>query len=130
VRCGAVPGALLMKLAVNTFLISMVTGLAEAFHFADRHGLDRSTLLAALDAGPMASAVSRAKGRKLLDGDFGVQASIRDVHYNSRLIVDAAARAGIAAPVLDVCRSLFAETAEAGHGADDMVAVIRAIQAR
>ena len=28
-----------MKLAVNTFLITMVTGLAEAGHFAARHGL-------------------------------------------------------------------------------------------
>ena len=119
-----------MKLAVNTFLISMVTGLAEAFHFAAGHGLDSSTLLAALDAGPMASPVSRGKGRKLLDGDFGVQASIRDVHTNTRLIVDAAARAGIAAPLLEVCRSLFAETAAAGHGEQDMIAVIEAIHAR
>ena len=130
VPCGPVPGALLMKLAVNTFLISMVTGLAEAFHFAERHGLDRATLLAALDAGPMASAVSRAKGRKLLDGDFAVQASIRDVFYNSRLITEAAARAGTAAPVLDVCRSLFAEAAGAGHAGDDMAAVIHAIRDR
>ena len=35
--CGPPPGALLMKLAVNTFLISTVTGLAEAFHFAAGH---------------------------------------------------------------------------------------------
>jgi 3-hydroxyisobutyrate dehydrogenase len=130
VRCGAVPGAMLMKLAVNTFLISMVTGLAEAFHFADRHGLDRATLLHAVDAGPMASTVSRAKGRKLLDRDFEVQASIHNVLYNNRLIVGAAAQAGIASPLLDVCHQLFAETARAGHGAEDMAAVIRALEAR
>ena len=29
-----------MKFSVNLFLITMVTGLAEAAHFADRHGLD------------------------------------------------------------------------------------------
>jgi 3-hydroxyisobutyrate dehydrogenase len=38
--CGPVPNALLMKLSVNLFLISLVTGLAEAVHFADRHGLN------------------------------------------------------------------------------------------
>jgi 3-hydroxyisobutyrate dehydrogenase len=38
--CGPVPNALLMKLAVNLFLITMVTGLAEAVHFAERRGLD------------------------------------------------------------------------------------------
>jgi len=32
--CGAVPSALLMKLSVNLFLISMVTGLLAAMHFA------------------------------------------------------------------------------------------------
>jgi hypothetical protein len=37
---GPVPGALLMKLAVNTFLIGTVAALAEAFHFAEGHGLD------------------------------------------------------------------------------------------
>jgi 3-hydroxyisobutyrate dehydrogenase len=130
VRCGEIPGALLMKLAVNTFLISLVTGLAEAFHFADRHGLDRATLLAALDAGPMASTVSRVKGRKLFDRDFEAQASIRDVLYNNQLIVQSAERAGIASPLLDVCRALYAEAAEAGHGAEDMAAVVRALEAR
>ena len=101
-----VPGALLMKLAVNTFLISMVTGLAEAFHFAAAHGLDAERLRTVLDAGPMASTVSRVKAHKLTDADFEVQASIRDVHCNSRLVADAARRAGVSSPVLDTCRDL------------------------
>jgi 3-hydroxyisobutyrate dehydrogenase len=130
VRCGPVPNGLLMKLSVNTFLISMVTGLAEAFHFAARHDLDRGTLLSALDAGPMASPVSRIKGRKLLDRDFGVQASIRDVLYNNQLIVEAAEAAGIPSPLLDTCLELYAETASAGHGGEDMAAVVRALESR
>jgi 3-hydroxyisobutyrate dehydrogenase len=130
VRCGDVPGALLMKLAVNTFLISMVTGLAESFHFARAHGLDLGTLGAALDAGPMASAVSRIKGRKLRERDFEVQAAIRDVLYNNELVVDAARQAGVASPLLDVCRTLFAETNDAGWGSEDMAAVVRALESR
>jgi 3-hydroxyisobutyrate dehydrogenase len=130
VRCGDVPGALLMKLAVNTFLISMVTGLAESFHFARAHGLDLGTLSAALDAGPMASAVSRIKGSKLRERDFEVQAAIRDVLYNNELIVDAARQASIASPLLDVCRTLFAETNDAGWGTEDMAAVVRALESR
>ena len=50
--CGAVPNALLMKIAINAFLIPMVTGLAEAFHFADRHGLDVHQLQAILTPAP------------------------------------------------------------------------------
>ncbi|MCF3802691.1 hypothetical protein L2E22_24980, partial [Salmonella enterica subsp. enterica serovar Weltevreden] len=83
--CGPVPSALQMKLAVNLFLITMVSGLVEAHHFARQLGLDPALHRAILDAGPMASAVSKMKLEKLVAGDFSVQASIADVQKNSRL---------------------------------------------
>ncbi|MEW1603367.1 MULTISPECIES: NAD(P)-dependent oxidoreductase [unclassified Streptomyces] len=128
--CGPVPNALLMKLAVNLFLITQVTGLTEAFHFADRHGLDRARFLDVLDAGPMASSVSRMKAPKLLARDFAVQAAAADVLKNNRLIAEAARTAGVASPLLDVCHALFEETVAGGHGGEDMVAVLRALEAR
>ena len=130
VTCGEVPNATRMKLAVNLFLITQVTGLAEAFHFAENHGLDLETFRSVLDSGPMASSVSRIKLEKLVQGDFEVQASISDVHYNSRLVAEAAGRAGVSSPVLDTCRDLFAEAEQLGHGRADMVAVLRALEAR
>lgn len=129
--CGkAAPEALLMKLAVNLFLITMVTGLTEAFHFADRQGLDREQFLAVLDAGPMASGVSRMKSPKLRDRDFAVQAAAFDVLKNNQLVADAARAAGLASPLLDVCHALFTETVALGHGHADMVAVLHALEAR
>ena len=130
VRCGEVPGATRMKLAVNLFLITQVTGLAEAFHFADSQGLDLEVFRSVLDAGPMASAVSRIKLEKLVAGDLAAQASIRDVHYNSRLVTDAARESATASPLIDACRELFAEAEGLGHGAEDMAAIVRAIEAR
>ncbi|MFJ5260790.1 NAD(P)-dependent oxidoreductase [Streptomyces sp. NPDC088387] len=128
--CGPVPGALLMKLSVNLFLITQVTGLVETFHFAERHGLDQALLRDVLDAGPMASAVSRMKAPKLLARDFTVQAGAADVLKNNELIARAARRAGLASPLLDVCHALFGETVAQGHGHEDMVAVVRALEAR
>ncbi|YCK41129.1 NAD(P)-dependent oxidoreductase [Actinomadura sp. ATCC 39365] len=130
IACGPVPGGLLMKLAVNIFLITMVSGLAEAAHFAARHGLDLDRFAQVLDSGPMASDVSRGKVRKLLDGDFAAQAAIADVLKNNRLIAGAARASGVASPLIDVCHALFAETLALGHGTLDMVAVVRAIEAR
>jgi 3-hydroxyisobutyrate dehydrogenase len=127
--CGAAPSALLMKLSVNLFLITTVTGLAEAFHFAQRHGLDRRQFLAVLDAGPMASGVSRMKAPKLLARDFGVQAAAADVLMNNRLIAEAARASATATPLLDICHALFTETAAADPSAD-MIAVLRAIESR
>ncbi|MFB6849881.1 NAD(P)-dependent oxidoreductase [Streptomyces sp. NPDC056373] len=128
--CGAVPGALLLKFSVNLFLITLVTGLAEAFHFAERHGLDQHLLRDVLDAGPMASAVSRGKGPKLLQRDFSVQAAAADVLKNNRLIAEAARAAELTSPLLDVCHALYDETVRQGHGDEDMVAVLRALEAR
>jgi 3-hydroxyisobutyrate dehydrogenase len=130
IACGAVPSALIMKLAVNIFLIAQVTGLAEAFHFADRQGLDHRRFLDVLDAGPMASDVSRAKAVKLLTGDFAAQAAILDVLKNNRLIAEQARATGIATPLLDACHALYGETAALGCGDQDMTAVLRAIEAR
>ncbi|MCU1346363.1 MAG: 2-hydroxy-3-oxopropionate reductase [Acidimicrobiia bacterium] len=128
--CGEVPAALITKFAVNLFLITMVTGLAEAFHFAESYGVSGALLAEIIDAGPMASTVSRAKSSKLAHSDFSVQASLVDVLKNNRLIAEAAQRRGVAAPLLEACHSLYREAIDLGHSAADMAAVIQALRAR
>ena len=128
--CGPVPAALLMKLSVNLFLITMVTGLAEAAHFAAGQGLDMAQFRAVVDAGPMASNVSRVKLEKLVARDFSVQASISDVLKNSRLVAEAARQARLASPLLDASYALYGECEAQGDGQLDMAAVVRAIEVR
>jgi 3-hydroxyisobutyrate dehydrogenase len=128
--CGGVPGALLTKLSVNIFLITMVTGLVEAFHFAREQGLDVGQVAEVLNAGPMASAVSEMKLAKLLEVDFTAQASIVDVLKNTRLVAEAAQAARISTPLLDVSFDLFTETLNLGEGATDMISVLRALETR
>jgi 3-hydroxyisobutyrate dehydrogenase len=128
--CGAPPAALQMKLAVNSFLITMVTGLSEAGHFAARLGLDMDRFAEILNAGPMASDVSRVKIDKLRSRDFARQAGISDVLKNSRLVVDAARAAGAAHPLMEVCAALYAQTEAMGLHEQDMIAVIRAFEAQ
>lgn len=128
--CGPAPNALLMKLAVNQFMITMVTGLAEAVHFASSHGLDLDRLVSVLNAGPMASDISKIKISKLVARDFAVQASITNVLESNRLITGAARSAGIASPLIDVCYALYGETMRLGFGGSDIAAVLRAIEER
>ncbi|UGV28502.1 NAD(P)-dependent oxidoreductase [Rhodopseudomonas boonkerdii] len=129
-NCGEVPGALKMKLAVNLFLITMVTGLAEATHFARQLGLDLEKFISIVDAGPMASDVSRVKIRKLANEDFARQAGITDVLKNNWLVATTAREAGIASPLLDMCYDLYRETESSGFSELDMVAVVKAIARR
>ena len=128
--CGTPPAALRMKLSVNLYLITLVAGLAEAVNFAQRQGVDLGLLNAVLDAGPMASAVSRIKLDKLVRRDFSVQAAISDVLMNARLVADAAAGAGAPTPLLDDSLELFAAAQSLGLGREDMAAVIQALEAR
>jgi 3-hydroxyisobutyrate dehydrogenase len=130
VYCGPTGSALLMKFAVNIFMLSTAVGLAEAVHFGDRHGLDRARLQAVLDAGPMASQLSRIKMAKLIAGDFSTQGAVRDGKNNTALITAAAAKANVAAALITACRDLYKEAVDLGHGAEDMIAVIRAMEAR
>jgi 3-hydroxyisobutyrate dehydrogenase len=130
VDCGAVPNALSMKLAVNLYLLTMVVGLAEAVHLASASGLDLRVLAAVLDGGPMASNVSTVKLGKLLDADFSAQAAAADAFKNSELVAAATRAAGVASPLLEASRDLYGETVALGHGTEDMIAVIRALQAR
>ena len=130
VLCGAVPGALSMKLAVNLYMIGMVTALAEAVHFASRMRLDLGAFSEVLQAGPMDSSLARVKAGKLLAADFDVQAAITDVIKNADLVAEAAQNAGIAAPIIDLCSDLYHETADAGWGHLDMVAVVKAFERR
>lgn len=129
-RCGEIPSALTMKLAVNTFLITMVTGLAETFHFAAQAGADVDVLRDVLAAGPMASVVSRGKAQKLTDGDLSAQAAVADVLKNAVLAEDAARAAGSAHPLITASRELYEEAAAAGLGALDMIGVIAALDER
>lgn len=130
VDCGPTPNALIMKFTVNLFMICMVTGLAEAMHFARSYDVDLGMLVTVLDASPMASDVSRVKAAKLAACDFAAQATIQNVLENATLIAEAARTARVASPLLDICHTLYAETDALGKKDLDMVAVIRAIEQR
>ena len=130
IYCGPVPSALLMKLAVNAFLLPLVTALAESMHFAERHGLDVKQLVSILDAGPMASLVSRTKAAKLASREFTVQASVANAFENCRLTAEAAHHAGISSPLIDVCHALYGEALQLSLADLDMVAVLEALEQR
>ena len=130
VGCGAVPSALTTKLAVNSYMITMLTGLAEAVHLADRHGLDRRVLAEVLLGGTLASPLLATKLAKLVAGDHDAQAAITDVAKNTGLITAAAAATGAAAPLAEVCDRLFVEAVDLGCGGADLIAVIAALEAR
>ena len=130
VVCGPVGNGLLMKQSVNLFLIVTLTGLAEATHFAERQGLDLKLLQSVLDAGPMASEVSRLKIAKLVTRDFKPQAAMSDARNSAELIAKTAESSVTSCSLLNACQTLYEETIALGHKHEDMVSVLHAIESR
>ncbi len=129
-RCGNPPSGTHMKFAVNIYLISIVTALAEAYHFAQAKQLDIDTFVTAINSGQMASPIAAVKLDKLGRADFSPQAAIADVYKNSRLIADAAHSARIATPLLNTCHELFLDALNCGMGGLDMIGVVKPIASR
>ncbi|WP_218943629.1 NAD(P)-dependent oxidoreductase [Exilibacterium tricleocarpae] len=126
VECGAVPKAMQTKLAVNTYLIGLVTSLTEAVNFAKHAGIDMDIFKQVLCSGPMANDVMRVKLAKLLTKDYHTQASISDVLYNNQLITKSARLMGAITPLADTSELLYKQVAMNGYGSDDMIAVVEA----
>lgn len=123
--CGAVPSALRLKLAVNHYLIVLVAALAEATKVASAVGVPLEVFRQVLDAGPMASPVSRGKLEKLVAGDFTPQAAIRDVSEIASLVRQQARAAGAGAPLIEAATRMFDQARQHGLADLDMAAVLQ-----
>ena len=128
VDCGPVPAALSTKLAANLFLLTLVAGLAEAFHLGERSGVDPRLLEQVLAAGPSSSTVSRTKADKMVRSDWSVQAALPDVLKNCRLVAGAAQAHGVPVPVLDAGHRWYAEAVATAGPDADMAAVLTAMR--
>lgn len=127
-NCGLVPSAVRTKLAVNHFLISMVAALGETVVSARAADVDLSVLQEVLDAGPMASDVSRLKLDKLIRGDFSPQASVQDAGKIARLVFAQSTAAGARAPLMECCVELYRSAEEIGWQDLDMIAATRTLE--
>lgn len=125
VRCGAIPASLRTKLAINHYLIVLVMALAETVATADASGVDLDLFQQVLDAGPMASTVSRTKLRKLMSHDFAAEAAIGDVAKIAALVRDQARGAQVDAPLIESAALLFEAARVRGLSDLDMVAVLQ-----
>ncbi len=115
-----------MKLISNLVLGLNRAALAEGLVFAKAIGVDAERALEVLMGTMAYSRIMDTKGRKMLDGDFTVQARLSQHLKDIRLILDAAASAGQPLPLTDAHRQLLEAAERAGYGDADNSAIIRA----
>ena len=123
-------GAAKVKLVNNLVLGLNRVALAEGLVFARAIGLDPAKTLAVLKEGNSYSGVMDTKGRKMIEGDFSLQAKLSQHAKDVRIILEEANRGGISLPLSELHLRLLAEAEAAGFGDEDNSAIIRAIEGR
>jgi 3-hydroxyisobutyrate dehydrogenase-like beta-hydroxyacid dehydrogenase len=124
--CGS---AAKMKLVSNLVLGLNRAALAEGLVFAGALGVQPEAALEVLSGSMAYSRVMDVKGRKMVDGNFAVQARLSQHLKDIRLILGSAAAAGLPLPLSETHCRLLEQAEAAGLGELDNSAIIKVLQA-
>ncbi len=111
-----------LKLALNNWAFTLTHGLAESLALAKGLGVDPALVIDVVSNGPMDCAYFQLKSAAMLSGNYTASFSVANAVKDSRLILDAASRAGLHAEVAAAGLHRFERALEAGHGDQDMAA--------
>ncbi|MGZ4485232.1 MAG: NAD(P)-dependent oxidoreductase, partial [Nocardioidaceae bacterium] len=111
-----------LKLVANSWVLTVVEGVAESLALAKALGLDPQSFLDVVKGGAMDSPYVQLKGGAMLAGDFTPAFGLDGAAKDAGLIVEAAEGAGAKLAVLEAVRDHFARALAAGHGDKDMAA--------
>ncbi|MGZ4579030.1 MAG: NAD(P)-dependent oxidoreductase [Nocardioidaceae bacterium] len=111
-----------LKLVANSWVLTVVEGVAESLTLAKALGLDPQQFLDVVKGGAMDAPYVQLKGGAMLAGDFTPAFGLDGAAKDAGLIVEAAEGAGAKLAVLEAVRDHFARALSAGHGDKDMAA--------
>ncbi|AIG74789.1 6-phosphogluconate dehydrogenase [Amycolatopsis japonica] len=111
-----------LKLVLNTWVIALTHGVGEALALAEGLGVDPRHFVDVVTGGPMDNGYFQAKSAAILNDDYTTAFSVDNAEKDARLVLAAAARAGVRMDAVEAGRARFARASEAGHGDEDMAA--------
>ncbi|GAA3065390.1 hypothetical protein GCM10020000_56480 [Streptomyces olivoverticillatus] len=112
-----------LKLVLNSWVLTVTHGTAEALALAKGLGVDPERFLDAVADGPLDMGYLRAKAALLLGGELTPPSfATTTAEKDARLIVAAGERAGVRLDVAAAGAERFHRAVEQGHGDEDMVA--------
>jgi 3-hydroxyisobutyrate dehydrogenase len=116
-----------MKLVTNDWVLGLTALMAEAMQLCEGLGLARESFLEALEGAPVDSPYAQAKGGMMISGEFEPHFPLEHGAKDTRLIMQAAAHAGLDLPLAASTAAHFATALAAGAGSEDVAAVYRAM---
>jgi 3-hydroxyisobutyrate dehydrogenase len=111
----------LLKLVLNSWIVSVVEGAAETIALAEGLGIDPSMLFDAVDGGPLDLGYLRVKGEAMLTRSFEPAFRLALAAKDARLVEEAAQRRDLDLPLLSLVRERL-EQGAAEHGDEDISA--------
>jgi 3-hydroxyisobutyrate dehydrogenase len=126
VRLGAAGNGTRMKLVLNSWLLTLTAGLAEAFALAERLNIDPARFLEVIKDGPIGVPYAELKGRMMIEGEFPAAFPLYLARKDADIVLEAGERDGAQMPLARAIAGRFSEAEEAGHGEEDMAAVYEA----
>jgi 3-hydroxyisobutyrate dehydrogenase len=115
-----------LKLVANSWVLTVVEGIAESLTLARALGVEPRRFLEVVKGGAMDAPYVQLKGSAMLDGDFAPAFGLDGAAKDAGLIVDAARAAGADLAVIEAVQQHFARALAAGHGDKDMSATFLA----
>jgi 3-hydroxyisobutyrate dehydrogenase len=119
---GAAGAGSRLKLVMNSWVLTIVEGVAESLTLARALGLDPQQFLDVVRGGGLDAPYVQVKGAAMLSGDFEAQFPLWGAAKDARLIEEAAAGAGVDLAIVSAARRHFERAMADGHGDLDMVA--------
>jgi 3-hydroxyisobutyrate dehydrogenase len=111
-----------LKLVANSWVLTVVEGIAEALTLAKALGVEPQRFLDVVKGGAMDAPYVQLKGKAMLEGDFTPAFGLDGAAKDAELIVEAARAAGADVAVIEAVQKHFARALEAGYGDQDMAA--------
>src|SRR5262245_20395808 len=111
-----------LKLVLNSWVLAATHATAEVISLAQGLGVDPQDFLATVAGGPLDLGYLRAKAAAILAGDFTPNFAAETAEKDTRLILAAAAQAGVQLDLAAAGARRFRRAIEQGHGREDMAA--------
>jgi 3-hydroxyisobutyrate dehydrogenase len=116
------------KLVLNSWVTGLVALLAETLVFAESQGIAPDLFLGAIKGGALDVPYAQLKGGLMVRREYPTSFPLSLAGKDVRLVIDAAARAGLDLAVLGAMAKLYERAAVEGHGAADLSAVAEALR--
>jgi 3-hydroxyisobutyrate dehydrogenase len=117
-----------LKLVANSWVATVTAGTAQAVALAEALGLDPRQFLEVISGGPLDLPYAQLKGKAMIADEFPTSFAVNGVVKDLGLIAAAMREADVHDGVVEAVATAFRTADAAGHGDDDMAAVVHAFR--